>query len=1266
MKKVVKLLVTWMFAMIFCSQGVLAASQTQDDLCVQVTTTKSEYQAGETIGANLSVENMGETSVKQLEWTMDILKGYELKGTLADDKLQELRAGERSVIQVELVPTESTPSKDANADHNQSSSQNSEQNSDQNSSQDDAIDKGYQGIDTGDKSRGRFYAGLAGLAMIIVIVILIIGKKRNNKKLLSMLLCCSLVGSSISLLGIEAKASERKEITVVETIQIAGDEVQIQTNLTYDKEEVKEPEVVIPKENQVKIDFDLVLAEAAIDNADQFQTMIIEKGTLLSIPEVPISGAGEFIAWYDSETKEKLDATKPIESDTMLYAEWKIDETDTDDDGISEWLEEYIGTDPESPDTDGDGLNDLYEKEIHSDPLLQDSDQDGVLDGDADNDADGLSNAVEQAHQLDGAYSDSDGDGLDDYEELQTYKTDPNHIDTDGDGALDQWEVTEGTDPLTANGTFAIRQKSGEVSADNPVVAEVSLQLTGDQIQSLKIKKVNTTDHYLLNNSLPGYMGSGYDFTVDGEMTGAELTFTYDTALYGKISDTFQPRIYYLNEETNMLEELENQVVENGKVSVQTSHFSKYVLLNKHDFDLIWESQIKPPGTEAKDVTLDMAFVLDYSGSMSRSDPSQLFKEVSKNFVKKLRDEKDQATVIKFIEQATTVLEMTADKSQLYQAIDSITYDDGWGGTSGSAGLRKALDQFATDDSTYKYVVFITDGADTYNRYSYDDLIQEAVDSGVNIYTIGMGNAKEKLLQKIANGTGGKYYHATATESDEEILNLEEVFTQIESETIDYTVDSNGDGITDYYTTLIKEGRMPLAHDFFGIDFGESADMDNDGLLNGEEIQMSLEGERVYFNMKSNPCLAHSDADGTPDGAEVANGTDPMKYSMYDTYINPFLDDEGMFQCNLKEEFEKHPFYQAVLDLDAKIFGVWNKSEIYRDIMSEYFVEYVDEDSMNQCLLKDMVETTADICMQVIGTLTGGKKNIDLAKDLFELVDDINGVKTEAEFILVFGKVKTQMTEIIEILPDGKVNISCKVITQSNLILITGSEISKQIDGFFKKLNMITNIVDSIQLVQGVASININNAVFEANAEILRKVQIEGEDQYARKAAGQILNIIGGNYGREILTLVGDFEALFLPKIAKKFIKKVPILKGMLAIRDIFDLTFGVSEYIEGVYQIFSYEELGTAAKKLFQEHVDYHQGEFNDIQGNGDNMNKYLTHLVQLRILGEQEYYATDFRGAFKRSKEVDQKLKRQIATLIMASNGTGIWIHPDIREGN
>lgn len=89
---------------------------------------------------------------------------------------------------------------------------------------------------------------------------------------------------------------------------------------------------------------------------------------------------------------------------------------DSDGDGLFDWEEVELGTDPMDPDTDGDGLTDYEEvREFGTDPLNPDT----------------------------------DFDGLTDFEEVREFQTNPLEADTDKGGVSDGHEVLEdGTDPL--------------------------------------------------------------------------------------------------------------------------------------------------------------------------------------------------------------------------------------------------------------------------------------------------------------------------------------------------------------------------------------------------------------------------------------------------------------------------------------------------------------------------------------------------------------------------------------------------------------------------------------------------------------------------------------------------------------------------------------------------------------------------------------------------------------------------------------------------
>lgn len=125
---------------------------------------------------------------------------------------------------------------------------------------------------------------------------------------------------------------------------------------------------------------------------------------------------------------------------------------DTDNDGLSDIMENNIGTDPTHPDSDRDGLSDGEEvNTYHTDPNKVDSDGDTIKDSEE-------VHFGEDGYVTDPNNNDTDQDGLSDFQEIHIHKTDPTKKDTDGDGLNDGKEIktdfnltapgTQGTNPL--------------------------------------------------------------------------------------------------------------------------------------------------------------------------------------------------------------------------------------------------------------------------------------------------------------------------------------------------------------------------------------------------------------------------------------------------------------------------------------------------------------------------------------------------------------------------------------------------------------------------------------------------------------------------------------------------------------------------------------------------------------------------------------------------------------------------------------------------
>ena len=95
-----------------------------------------------------------------------------------------------------------------------------------------------------------------------------------------------------------------------------------------------------------------------------------------------------------------------------------FNDSDDDNDGLSDQVELLMGTDPRNADTDNDGMPDKWE----------------------------FDEGFNATNPADGNW-DADGDGLSNRREHQ-YATDPKNPDSDGDGMPDGWEVRYGLNPL--------------------------------------------------------------------------------------------------------------------------------------------------------------------------------------------------------------------------------------------------------------------------------------------------------------------------------------------------------------------------------------------------------------------------------------------------------------------------------------------------------------------------------------------------------------------------------------------------------------------------------------------------------------------------------------------------------------------------------------------------------------------------------------------------------------------------------------------------
>ncbi len=596
----------------------------------------------------------------------------------------------------------------------------------------------------------------------------------------------------------------------------------------------------------------------------------VTKGECISEPALPTREGYIFIGWYLEATYEvEFDIETKIERNLILYARWFdcSNNTDTDGDGIIDELEVVIGTNPNSVDTDGDGLTDYEEMEkVYTNPLRRDSDDNGIEDGDEDYDSDGITNKSEIELGTDPTVSDTDEDGVNDYDEVNKYSTNPILVDTDADGVSDGKEIELGTDPLVYQALFMITET---IDLGDSVIPSVTIELAGNQVETLDINIVE--DELLFPNTIPGYIGAAYDFSVDGTFEEALLNFQFNEKLLE--DETFDPVIYYFNEQDQQLEELETSV--NGNIaSAKTNHFSTYILINRKVFEesKIWIDEWDSQGYSGVEVVL----VIDDSGSMTQNDGNNKRLKVAQNLIENLPSN-SKVGVVKFASYTTALTPTVTSDKEVAKNYLTPAYFRSSGGTYMYNAISSAFSLFeTTDDTILKMIVVLSDG-ETSDIGKHTSVIATANNNGVKVYTVGLGNSSSsyftRYLKPLANNTAGTFYLASNANQ------LEDIYNDINNK-IDIETDSDNDGIADYY-----EDNMVLFNNVKIKLDKNNPDSDGDGLTDGQEV-VELKYEynedktkvRVTGKLLSSPINADTDGDLDIDSIDP----EPFDYQLND------------------------------------------------------------------------------------------------------------------------------------------------------------------------------------------------------------------------------------------------------------------------------------------------------------------------------------------------------------------------------------------------
>lgn len=200
-------------------------------------------------------------------------------------------------------------------------------------------------------------------------------------------------------------------------------------------------------------------------------------------------------------------------------------------------------------------------------------------------------------------------------------------------------------------------------------------------------------------------------------------------------------------------------------------------------------------GTKTTSEGVDIVLALDTSTSMLAEDfrvgprrvnRFEIVRQVVKEFIQKRKD--DRIGMVAFAARAYTVCPLATDYAWINENLDRVSVGMIEDATAIGSAIASSSNRLRTSKTKSKVIILLTDGVNNAGTISPLVAAEAARALGIKIYAIGIGSKglvpypfkdaygrtiyqnipidmDETMLKKVAEVTGGKYYHATDTET---------------------------------------------------------------------------------------------------------------------------------------------------------------------------------------------------------------------------------------------------------------------------------------------------------------------------------------------------------------------------------------------------------------------------------------------------------------------------------------------------------------------
>ena len=412
-----------------------------------------------------------------------------------------------------------------------------------------------------------------------------------------------------------------------------------------------------------------------------------------------------------------------------------------------------------------------------------------------------------------------------------------------------------------------------------------------------------------------------------------------------------------------------------------------------------------------------------------------------------------------------------------------------------------------------------------------------------------------------------------------------------------------------------------------------------------------------------------------------------MIYSYDSAAIDYLLDDKFYNHANVAKELRDNPAIGALNNYSALIFNVWGRTDIYEDVLVDYYCIYVTADSIDAQKNNEEKRLWIDVLNQYLANLQqAGDKGIDVyreIKNINSVIDAVNGADNKKLLDMNFYNRVSELIVSINNISEDATKIRSEVNGNQYIVrYLDISEVRKLVGAGLDKVDKVTDAMpyvgyglDVVDTIADAAMIHANQRAIQDNLDALDYIINNDSDTYMRTAASSVRNQVVGNYINKTLECIKDGITVGILTIIKSVAEKNVYYLVATAVRDTFQIVTGIGEDIRQEFVMNTYYSIESAYGSLLVPLKGEHnkKGYYEESLRDKQKMYaRYLTNIVQSRILGEQEYYYfvksdgfyifRDFFDVMKNTEEYRQNVNASVSNVIQRAQTLNIKISDNI----